>query len=368
MGLKNCFKKSIIKSVMKKRKQSEIFNEVESELHQLAASADDTENNSYYYAAHDMNGNAFFYRLGQRGGDNPVAEIWFGFVTASGEAYMNSEQLYPLSKSPAQTKCITPLREWEYSFKGKMVPVRAGKNLVAEPIGKEIEVEFNGVFTSPYGLFEFARDTHIDAYATAIAAEKWVKGFSDELKQNHQTRIEQVGHAKATFKIIDGKTFEIDAPGLRDQAYGRRLWSYMNHYSWLVGNLEDGTAFNTVMVLYPTINKKGLKTGYILREGEYVSLLDVNYPKHYTTSGIAPTKGKVPAKFSDKSVAEIEFETKIIFPYDFTDKNGGYDVYEGITTYTFNGIKGAGIAEFSYNKDKQRYKQAFTHTMHGRMK
>jgi len=363
--MKKCLKKCIMRSVMKKRKAGETFDEAASELHTLPLDADETINNSYYYASHDKDGNAFFLRLGQRGGAKPVAEIWFGYVTASGEAYMNSEQLYPLDESPAQTKCIEPLKKWEFSFKGKMVPVKAGENLIAEPIGKEIDAEFSGVFTSENSLFEFSRDTHIKAYVTAIASEKWVKGFSDELKKNHQTRIEQVGHTKATFKV-GGKMYQIDAPALRDQAYGRRLWSYMNHYSWLVGNLEDGRAFNTVMVLYPSMNVAGLDTGYILRDGVYTNLLDVRYPKEFTTKGIAPTSGRASAKFSDKSKAEIEFETKIIFPYTFTDAEGGYDVFEGVTTFNFNGIKGYGIAEFSYNQDERRFKEAFTHTTYGR--
>jgi len=133
----------------------------------------------------------------------------------------------------------------------------------------------------------------------------------------------------------------------------------MNHYSWLVGNLEDGSAFNTVMVLYPPINVAGLKTGYVMRGDKYVNLINVDYPKHFTVTGIAPTSGNATAKFSDKSRAVIDFETKIIFPYTFTDSEGGYDVYEGITSYTFNGIKGYGIAEFSYNQDKDRYQRAF---------
>ena len=358
MGFKKCLKKSIMRRVMKRRKANEVFDEVASELHQLPSDADETINNSYYYAAHDADGNAFFLRLGQRGGKNPVAEIWFGFRNANGEAYMNSQQLYPLSESPVRTECIEPLREWKFSFKGKMVPVKAGENLIAEPIGPEIDAELDGTFTSKNGLFEFSRDTHIEAYSNALAAEKWKKGFSDELKKNHQTRIEQVGHVKCNFKVA-GKTWTLDTPGLRDQAYGRRLWSYMNHYSWLVGNLEDGSAFNTVMVLYPPINVAGLKTGYVMRGDKYVNLINVDYPKHFTVTGIAPTSGNATAKFSDKSRAVIDFETKIIFPYTFTDSEGGYDVYEGITSYTFNGIKGYGIAEFSYNQDKDRYQRAF---------
>jgi len=115
------------------------------------------------------------------------------------------------------------------------------------------------------------------------------------------------------------------------------------------------------MVLYPTINVKGLKTGYILENGKYNSLIEVDYPKHFTTKGVAPTKGVATARFADKSIAEIQFESKIIFPYTFSDAEGGYNVFESITTFNFNGIKGYGIAEFSYNADKDRYEKAFTH-------
>ncbi|MCL2556392.1 MAG: hypothetical protein FWE03_05200 [Firmicutes bacterium] len=352
--MKRMFKKAIIKRVMKKRKASQNFDEVKSELHQLPIDADETINNSYYYASHDLEGNAFIMRLGQRGGEQPISEIWFGFVSKEGRAYMNSQLIYPLDESPVKTECIEPLRRWTFSFKGKVVPVEAGEDKIAIKCGEEIEAEFEGEFTSDYGLFEFSRDTHINAYSTAIAAQKWHKGFSEELKKNHQTRIEQAGHAKCTLKV-DDKEYSMDAPALRDQAYGRRIWSYMDHYSWLVGNLEDGRAFNTVLVLYPTINVVGLKTGYITCGKEYVNLLDVDYPKHFITAGKAPLKGNAQAAFSDKSKAEIEFETKIIFPYQFNDNEGGFNVYEGITTYTFNGLKGAGIAEFSYNTDKKRY-------------
>jgi len=354
MGLKTAIKKAIMRRVMKKRKANQNFDEIESELAKLPEDADETINNSYYYASHDKDGNAFILRLGQRGGENPVAEIWFGFITADGKAYMNSQEIYPLADSPVQTECVEPLREWTFSFKGKVIPVTAGDNLIAQPIGQELDAEFSGTFTSKMGLFEFSRDTHVDAYSTAIAAQKWHKGFSDELKKNHQTRVEQAGHSVCIFRV-EGKEYTMDAPALRDQAYGRRIWSYMNHYSWLVGNLEDGRAFNTVLVTYPAIDVLGLKTGYISKGNDYINLLNVKYPKSFTNTGIAPTNGKADAKFSDKSTAEIEFVSKIIFPFTFTDSEGGFNVFESITNYTFNGVKGYGIAEFSYNKDKTRY-------------
>jgi len=366
MDFKKSFKKRIIRNQMEKRKATQNFDEIKSELHTLPTDADDTFNNSHYFASHDLDKNAFFLRLGERGGKNPVAEVWFGFVSANGSAYMNSESLYRLDQSPVKVECVTPLREWKFAFKGKMVPVKPDKELIATPCGEAVTVEFNGIFTSEIGLFEFSRDTNTNSYVEAIASEKWVKGFSEELKQNHQTRIEQIGRVICQFKTAN-EVYAIDADAIRDQAYGRRLWSYMNHYSWLYGSLADGRAFDTVMVLYPTINVYGIRTGYVLAGGEYQNLLEVDYPKAFATTGVAPRSGTVMAKFSDGMEATIEFATKIIFPFQFTDVNGGYNVFEGVTTFTFNGVKGAGIAEFSYNQDKQRYEQAFTHTLHGRL-
>ena len=353
MGLKYRLKKAIMKRIMTKRKKNQVFDETASDLMVMPENAGIDYNNSYYYAAHDNNGNAFFWRLGQRGGhDGPVAEIWFGFVTKD-QMFMNSEQLYKLQESPSHTKCIEPLKKWEFSFNGKMVPVKPGENMVAQPCGKEVNAQFTAVFTSEHRLFEFSRDTHNDVFAKGIAAEKWGKGFFDELKNNTQTRIEQVGNVKCVF-TIEGKEYKMNCMCLRDQAYGKRIWSYMNHYSWLEGQTEDGRSFNAVMVKYPIINKVGLRTGYYFSDGQYHNLLDVEFPAGYKTRGIAPVSGSVPAWFSDKTRALIDFETKIYFPYTFKDAQGGYNVFEGITTYTFNGIKAYGIAEFSYNQDKSR--------------
>jgi hypothetical protein len=351
--MKQMLKKMMIRQVMKKRQKQMNFDEKASELMTLPADADHNYNNSYYYAAHDKSGNAFFFRLGQRGGDNPTAEIWFGFLGADGQAYMNSQQLYELALSPCQTTCLEPLKKWEFSFKGLVVPVKAGTNLIAEPCGEELMAEFSGIFISNQSLFEFGRDTNVKAYAETIAAEKWVKGFSDELKNNTQTRVEQTGWVECSFKV-NNQEYTMSTAALRDQAYGRRVWSYMNHYSWLVGNLADGTAFNAVTVYYPAINTIGLSTGYHLVDQKYVPLRRVSFPLEYKTKGLAPTKGSASAQFVNKSKALIEFETKIIFPYQFFDEHGGYNVYEGITKYRFNGIEGWGIAEFSYNQDRSR--------------
>jgi len=353
--LKTAIKRVIIKSAMTKRRKDEHFDEVAADLMTLPENAAIDYNNSYYFAAHDMEGNAFFYRLGQRGGVNgPVAEIWFGFQTHDGKMYMNSQMLYELDKSPCKVKCIEPLKKWEFTFNGAMVPVKPGEDLIAEPCGKEVNVEFSGIFTSSEGIFEFGRDTHVDTFSAAIAAEKWTKEFKENLKSvRSQKRTEQFGYVESKVKV-EGKEYAINATSIRDQAFGKRIWSDMNHYSWLVGGLQDETCFNLVTVYYPILNKVGLATGYHLKNKEYVPLVESQFPKEQKLAGIAPTSGVATAKFADKTTCKVEFDTTIIFPYVFTDEHGGYNVFECISTFNFNGVKGAGITEWSYNQDRSR--------------
>ena len=121
---------------MKKQKSGSTFSEEASELAGLPPDADETINCSDYCKAHDKNGNCFFIRLGRRKNkEGDCAEIWFGFYTQDGKAYMNSKQLYRLNESPVKAECIEPLRKWEFSFSGKVIPVKPEKNNVAEPCG-----------------------------------------------------------------------------------------------------------------------------------------------------------------------------------------------------------------------------------------
>jgi len=355
MGLKTSIKSFVMRQIMKKRKANGVFDEAASEAYELPDNAGPDINNSYYFTAHTPDGASVFFRLGKRGsGENAVAEVWTAFRAQDGSAYVNSDCLFKLSESPASVECVIPLRKWKFSFSGKMLPVKPGEDRIARPCGEPVDARFEGTFTSQYGLYEFTRDTELKPFCRAIAAETWKKGFSDELNHSHQVHIEQEGHITGELNI-GGKRRAIDAPGIRDHSYGRRVWSYMNRHAWLITSVSDGSFINTNMVRYPALNVVGIQTGYKMKAGQNVNLVDAVFPEGFGLSGGAPKSGSFTAFYSDKSSAKIEFQLDIAFPFSFD--NGSYIVFEGLSAYTVNGVSGRGISEFGYNGDKTRYEK-----------
>jgi len=348
MGLKKVCKEMIMKRVMKKRKANTHFDEIASEHFELPEDAGVDMNNSYYFSAHSMDGTSMFFRLGKRGGGkDAVAEVWCALRLPDGTAYMNETQLFPLAQSPSAVKCITPLKEWEFSFDGKMVPVKPGDDMIAIPNGSAISANFTGTFTSESKIYESSRDTHVVAFARAIAAEKWEKGFSDGLKAAHQNHLEQEGHVKGVFKV-GTKEHVIDSPALRDHSFGKRVWSYMNQHKWLSPILEDGTNINVNSVHYPALNVKGLKTGYKMEGDKTINVVDWVFDGDMTG-------GRFDVKYCNKTEDNCSFKLDIAFPFTFTDKDGSYTIFEGLSSFMINGKQGRGISEFGFNGDKTKY-------------
>jgi hypothetical protein len=312
-------------------------------------------NNSYYFTAHSPDGEVMFFRYAQRGGgENAAAEIWMAYRAADGTAFVNEECLCKLSESTARVECVTPLKKWNFSFKGKMIPVSPDGDLIARPSGEAVEAECSGVFKSSFGLYEFSRDTEPGAYCEAIAAEKWYKGFTKNLEHIHQIHIEQDGYVTGSL-TAGGKRYNIAAEAIRDHSYGRRAWSFFNRHTWLIGVLEDGTRINVNTVRYPVLNVKGLKTGYRIKDGKKANSTGITFSDALGTSGMPYKTGSYRAKYSDGSSIDCSFKLDIAFPFEFKDKGGSYTIYEGVSAYTANGMKGRGITEFGYNGDKSRY-------------
>lgn len=358
MGIKTGLKTIVLKSALKKRRGKNSFDEAESELYKLPADAAEDMNNSYYFTAHSENGEAMFFRYAERGGGkNAIAEVWFAYRAADGTAYVNEKRLLKLSESTARVECIEPLKKWNFSFKGKLTPVKPDGDLIARTSGEALDGEFSGVFTGEYGLYNFSRDTDLKTYCSALAAEKWYKGFSKELEHIDQVHIEQDGSISGTLDV-KGKKYKINAEAIRDHSYGRRKWSFFNRHTWLIGILEDGTRLNVNAVRYPILNVRGLKTGYKIKDGFKAGTTKVSFSDELGLSGGPYKEGSYKACYSDKSALDCSFKLDIAFPFEFSDKDGSYIIYEGVSGFTCGNLKGRGITEFGYNKDKSRYQNS----------
>ena len=339
---------------MNKRKKNFVCDEVQTELHVMPDDAGYDINHSYYFGSHDIQGNTFFLRLGMRGGKHRKAENWFVYKTACGKAFVNQLEHMDIADSPLQVECIEPLKEWRLTFNGKVIPVEPDPiTKIATPIGEPLVAKFEATFKSNTGLYHFSRDVDSRAFAKAMAAEKWVKGFADELKNNNQVHIEQDGFAEAKIEV-GGQNFEFKAAGVRDHSYGRRVWSYMNTYHWLPAIMENGYVYNPNLVRYPAIKTRGLITGYKMKDGSYENIIDVQFPEH-SNSGQTPIGGDLIITFADKHTEKMTFIPEIIFSYDFKDEGGGFTAHCAVSAYEIEGVKGRGSAEFGYNSDPSRY-------------
>lgn len=347
MGIKQGLKRALIRRVLKKRKGDGVFDELSSERFELPTDAGTDFNNSYYFCAHNTDGTSLLFRLGKRGGG--THEVWFAYYDRAGNAFVNLTQLYAAQESPAAVKCIAPLKEWEFAFKGKLVRVSPDDDLIARPYGAELDAVFTGVFLCTENMYEFSRDTDVNNFASAIAAEKWVKGFNAELNTNHQTHIEQAGRVKGVLSA-DGAEYNIDSPGLRDHSYGRRDWDYMNRHVWLAAVCPGGRAVNTSWVSYPAL--KELKSGYEVYNGAVKNVTGAA-PMDKLSNGGIPKRFEYFAELSDKTVLTNKCRVDIAFPFSFQD--GAYIMYEGLADFEINGEKGRGTAEFGYNADAGRW-------------
>jgi hypothetical protein len=216
-----------------------------------------------------------------------------------------------------------------------------------------MKAEFHGKFLTDRPEFETTRDCDISSLANALAAEKWVKGFADGVRENHQNHIEQFGRITGVL-TVDGRKIQIDSPAIRDRSNGRRRWSDMNLHMWIEMLTDDGELYNISTVRYPSLNVAGIIAGYKSTSAGNIALVGLEIPDGLGRSGDVPKTAKMKMTFADKTVAEIEYDEEMTFLFPF--ENGEYIIYEGVASAMINGKHARGITEFGYNKDKTRYK------------
>ena len=183
-------KKTIIRNILKKRKKAQGFDPVLVETYQLPADADNDINNSYYFSAHNIEGQSLFIRLGLRG--DKQSEIWFAY--RDNDFFLSCPtELCPIEASPLHVECIEVEKKWKIIFRGEMQSLT----------NKEIRVQacFEGVFEATAPIFDFFYHADPEPMASAIAREKWNKAFFQEIQKNNQTHYEQAGKLTGNLNI-----------------------------------------------------------------------------------------------------------------------------------------------------------------------
>ncbi len=331
-----CIKKALIEKIIGGRKKKQPFDYEKAEAYTFEKAGDGANNNSYYFSAHSLDKKESFYvRLGLR--DNGRAEAWVFYLNENKRYYLK-EAFYDLDNCPL--KVAKENGNWRFSFEGNLID----KN------GKEVFVKTDCTYFSDKGVVDFFAHMPTCRVATAMAQDKWGKGYFDEVQKNNSVHYEQEGVLKGRFEV-DGEKIEIDLPCLRDHSYGRRVWGYMNNHLWLAG-IDKDCQFNFSMVSYPAMSI--LEVGHLRerdREVEFVT--KANYDRSVLITDEVPKSLELELEIDKKRTVKVTAE--LIEQQEYIFDGGDYRFIEGIADLVVDGIKCRGILEVGFNKDKSRF-------------
>lgn len=330
-------KKALILRNLEKRRRLNPFNTEKAELYTMSDSADDNQNNSYYFSCHSAHGTSLLIRHAQRGMKH--IEVWFAYRNATGRAVISGKQLYPAGAAPTAVRCIEPGKKWAFSYDGEAQELHGG-----QPVRVKLDAEFDATGR----IFEFGHDVDAGVMADAIAREKWTRAYFEELQANDQVHYEQPGRATGTL-LLDGEEIALDLPAMRDHSFGKRDWGYMNRHFWLMALMEDGRQLNANMVSYPVLK---LMTGYYEDGGKVTGVAAASIREDVVKPHEVPETFAFDAKLTDGRALCVKCRCEEVFPFPFAE--GAYTIYEGVGAFELEGVKGRGILEFGWNGDVSR--------------
>ncbi len=323
-----------MKSILNKKKAKTPFDYQSAENYKLTGSEEWTANNSYYFSAHDYQKKQSLYcRLGER---TTHSEVWFVFVDGD-KSYVLTDNFYK-ENSPLKVYKINDV--WQVEFSGELT----GNG------GEKLNASFTGSFYSSAEPVDFFSHMATVRTAKAMAAEKWVKGYFDEVQKNNSVHYEQLGALSGELIVGEDK-FAIDLPCVRDHSYGRRDWDYMNNHVWLMAVAEE-SYINFSMVSYPAMTM--LEVGnYKQKEKPMAFMIKADYDRNEIVKGVVPEYLNMTFTLADKRKVDIKAKLLMQTAYPFQD--GAYTLIEGVGEYEIDGKKYRGIIEVGFNRNEKRY-------------
>lgn len=355
---------AFMEKMMAKRKK-EPFSYTEADLFEIPEGASSIINNSWFFGGDDADGMSFKMRLGLR--NNSPAEVFLIWIGKDGRYLATDKQLYETSEIPLKVSNIIPGRDWKVSFDGDVIDMNDGSR-------HHCLMQF--VYTSRLPIYHPMLDGCTKGMSEALASQHWNKKFFESLagdtglgetdRNIRQVHYEQTGHMEGTMIIDGGEAIPFSIPGIRDRAFGKRDWNYMDCHVWLVAVTERGEAMNLSIVSYP--HAKRFFCGYTDFDSDRNSpLTDYKMISYDHCSGKGPDKMIVDCSFSNGVCYRLTAHRThdLVTPFD----GGNFYFHEAVGDFTFEQIpalgvppeKGArtikarGTIELGWNKDSKRW-------------
>lgn len=364
MSLSYKIKCAIMEKMMESRKK-EPFSYTESDLFEIPEGASSAINNSWFFGGDSMDGSSFKMRLGIR--NNGQAEVFLIWIGKDGRYLATDKQLYSMDDCPIKVKNIIPGRDWDVEFDGDVVDMNDGSR-------HHCRMSFHYIARLP--IFYPMLDGSLYGMAQAFASEKWNGKFFKSLagdtgmgtvdKSIRQVHYEQTGKMTGTMQIDEEQSIPFSLAGIRDRAFGKRDWNYMDCHIWLVAVTERGEATNFSIVSYP--HSKRLFCGYTDMDSDRnSSLYDYKLISFDHNGGKGPQTLVFDCSFTNGKCYRMTAERThdLVTPFD----GGKFYFHEAVGNFLFQEIKALGVApeegcrtikargtiELGWNQDSSRW-------------
>lgn len=353
-----------MESMMAKRKK-EPFSYVDADLFTLPEGASPIINNSWFFGGDSADGTSMKMRLGIR--SNGLAEVFLIWIGPDGRYLATDKQLYNIDECPIKVENVIPGRDWNVWFNGDVVDMKDGSR-------HHVDMSFRYYARLP--IFHPLLDGSTLGMSQALASMHWNKKFFKDLagdtglgevdKQIRQVHYEQTGKMEGTISIDGSSSASFSLPGIRDRAFGKRDWNYMDCHVWLVAVTEKGEACNISIVSYP--HAKRFFCGYMdfnLDRNE--TMVDYKIISYDHLDGKGPDRMVIDCSFAHGKCYRITTDRKydLYTPFD----GGNFYFHEAVGDFTFVEIpslgkepeanapviKARGTIELGWNKDSSRW-------------
>lgn len=345
-------KAKIVERSMKKRQTENPFDIVYADNYKLPPDAENAQNNSHYFFLTDFKtGETMFVRSAMRGGTH-TDELWFMYCDGKGNIMLaEKDHVAKGEKNPVRVECAEAGKTMRFYYDGNVVPaVKTDQGYVPKSGAKPQKLTMEGEFDGTSGIFEFSTHMSPKLMSRAISREKFTRSFQETMGAIHQIHYEQSGRATAVIKT-DGREITMkDVVAARDHSFGKREWDYFDRYIWTICVLENGDFIHTSMMRYPAISY--LQAGFHISGDRMTSMLKSTEMDELPTLGTTPPTVEIVAEYVDGKRRVIRAKEDFKVPYLFDDD---FKVVEGVYDYDVDGVRGRGIVEFSFNRDKSRW-------------
>jgi len=363
MDLKYRLKFAIMESMMAKRKK-ELFNYTEADLFTLPEGASPIINNSWFFGGDSPDKTSMKMRLGIR--SHGMAEVFLIWIGPDGRFLATDKQLYRMEECPIRVENVIPGRDWNVWFNGDVVDMEDGTRHC-------VDMSFKYIARLP--IVHPMYDGSTLGMSQALAKMPWNRKFFTDLagdtglgevdKTIRQVHYEQTGRMEGTISI-DGVTAPFSIPGIRDRAFGKRDWNYMDCHVWLVAVTARGEACNVSIVSYP--HAKRFFCGYTdIGCDRNFTMVDYKMVSYDHCGGKGPDVMAMDCSFANGKCYRITAHRthELFTPFD----DGNFYFHEGVGDFTFVEIPGLGVApaegapsikargtiELGWNKDSSRW-------------